>query len=164
MTAHPYNGTSGWSGTETSRQRMEYEDIEGISGRRRQEVLRVLLTLGPKGITWQEAADRLGLHHGQASGALSGLHKMGYIVRLQETRRRCKVYVLPQFVGGREIERFRPNPKKYAQMPPVSESHFLIVEWLDRESKNPDQNSVYQNWAALFRNKISAQDYLEDHA
>lgn len=46
----------------------------------------------------------MGWHHGQASGALSVLHKTGYVARLTEVRERCKVYVHPDFVGGRPIE------------------------------------------------------------
>jgi hypothetical protein len=46
-------------------------------------------------------ADICGWHHGQASGALSDLHKAGLIARLVERRNRCSVYVLPEHVGGR---------------------------------------------------------------
>lgn len=160
MSDYPYAGTSGWSGTETSRERVEYEDAAGISGKRRQQVLTMMLTVGPKGVTWKEVSERLGLHHGQASGALSVLHKLGYLVRLKETRQRCKVYVLPQDVLDRPTEPFRPN-RRQAERAPVPDSHFQIVDWLDRQSKSPDQNIVYQGWAQLFRNAISRYDYLE---
>jgi hypothetical protein len=35
---------------------------------------------------------------------LSDLHKAGRIARLTEERNRCKVYVLPEYVNGRETE------------------------------------------------------------
>lgn len=57
-----------------------------------------------RGATWQEVALAIGLHHGAASGALSVLHKTGHIARLAETRTRCKVYVLPQYVLDRPTE------------------------------------------------------------
>jgi hypothetical protein len=44
------------------------------------------------------------LHHGRVSGALSVLHKVGKLARLHETRDKCKVYVLPEFVNDRQTE------------------------------------------------------------
>ena len=44
------------------------------------------------------------LHHGRVSGALSVLHKVGKLARLTETRDKCKVYVLPEYVNGRPTE------------------------------------------------------------
>ena len=80
----PYAGTSGWSGSDTSRTRAVTADASGQ--------------------TWAELGDKLGAHHGTASGVLSVLHKAGRIDRLTERRDRCKVYVLPEFTAGREIE------------------------------------------------------------
>ena len=45
-----------------------------------------------------------GWHHGQASGVLSCLHKEEKIARLTESRDRCKCYVHPMYVNGRETE------------------------------------------------------------
>ena len=158
MTRHPYGSTSGWSGSDTSRARAEYEDAAGISGRRRQEVLSALRTAGTRGMTWKEVSSTMGLHHGQASGALSGLHKLGAIARLKESRDRCKVYVAPEFVEGRTIEPFgRIKPVK-----PEDDTHAQIVAWLDSETRNPEQNAVYRSWAGLFRNKITDYRYLTD--
>lgn len=97
----PYAGTSGWSGSDASRTRAETEDRDGTTTRRQSQVLFLLAGEGVLGATWKEVADRLGWHHGQASGALSVLHKEGKVERLVARRNRCSVYVLPQFRHGR---------------------------------------------------------------
>lgn len=99
----PYAGTSGWSGSQTSRERAEDEDRGGVTTERQRVVLVLLNARGSLGATWRELAQVEGWHHGQASGALSTLHKTGHIARLAtERRERCSVYVLPEFVGERE--------------------------------------------------------------
>lgn len=101
----PYAGTSGHSGSETSRERAVKADREGVTAKRQQRALGMMGAMGNYGVTWQELATSLDLHHGSASGVLSVLHKAGKICRLKETRNQCKIYVLPEFVHGREIER-----------------------------------------------------------
>lgn len=98
----PYAGTSGWSGSQTSRERAETEDRGGVTSQRQEQVLAGLGMVGTRGLTWKELAGSQGWHHGQASGALSTLHKTGHIARLTERRDRCQVYVLPEHVNGRE--------------------------------------------------------------
>jgi DNA-binding MarR family transcriptional regulator len=105
----PYNGTSGWSGSDTSEARASQADADGTTSRRQQEALRLVRTAGEHGVTWQELAQRMGLHHGSASGVLSGLHKAGVITRLTEQRNRCQVYVSPQHVAGRTQATYKPN-------------------------------------------------------
>lgn len=68
-----------------------------------------VLGSGERGITWRNYADRYGLHHGQASGALSMLDHLGYIVRLKERRERCSVYVVPDHVHGRNTIPHKTN-------------------------------------------------------
>lgn len=43
-------------------------------------------------------------HHGTISGTLSNLHREGRIARLSQKRGRCKIYVMPEYVGGRTTE------------------------------------------------------------
>lgn len=105
----PYAGTSGWSGTETSRERAERQDKDGTTSQRQQWVLEHLEGMAVYGSTWKELAEQFRWHHGQASGALSVLHKAGLIARLPETRQRCKVYVLPKYVAGRFSEPYQRN-------------------------------------------------------
>lgn len=108
----PYAGTSGHSGSSTSESRARSEDADGITTARQTETIRALREAASRGLTWVELADPLGWHHGQASGALSVLHKTGWIARLTETRQRSKVYVLPEYVAGRPTEKFVPNARK----------------------------------------------------
>lgn len=98
----PYAGTSGWSGSETSRERAETQDTDGTTSARQTETLNWLRERGTFGVTWKELANIELWHHGQASGVLSVLHKVGRIARLTERRDRCAVYVLPEYVNGRE--------------------------------------------------------------
>lgn len=100
----PYAGTSGHSGTNTSRERARQSDSSGQTGRRQKQTLNFMFERFTLGVTWKELSDELNLHHGSASGVLSVLHLVGKIERLAETRNRCKVYVLPDFVQGRATE------------------------------------------------------------
>lgn len=105
----PYGGrsqrqNSGHSGSDTSRERAEWDDADGTTSARQSQVLRLLELRATRGATWSEVATELGLHHGAASGALSNLHKTGRILRLAEKRNRSKVYVLPRFLTQRQTE------------------------------------------------------------
>lgn len=101
----PYAGTSGFAaGSDASEERARTEDADGRTTRRQARVMAYLEANGVHGATWFEVADALRIHHGQASGALSGLHRTKRIVRLDEKRDRCSVYVLPAFVAGRETQ------------------------------------------------------------
>jgi hypothetical protein len=65
------------------------------------------------------------MHHGQASGALSVLHKEGRIARLTERRNRCAVYVLPEYVQGRETS---PHGGKGPRLTPEEEATLARAE------------------------------------
>jgi hypothetical protein len=65
----------------------------------------VLYTVGGTqeyGVTWRDLARMMSLHHGQASGALSSLHRRGFVARLKEKRDGCSVYVTNRFVNDRD--------------------------------------------------------------
>jgi hypothetical protein len=100
----PYAGTSGWSGSPTSHARAVTADQSGTTSARQETVLGLLEYVGPFGVTWKELAEATDWHHGTASWALSVLHKDGMIARLATSRSRCRVYVLPEYVGDRETE------------------------------------------------------------
>lgn len=106
ITPYPEPGgqthTSGHSGSETSRDRAVTEDADGTTSARQQMVLKHVAWWRSTGVTVKKVRENTGLHHGQASSALSVLHKEGLIARLTERRDRCAVYVLPDFVNGRE--------------------------------------------------------------
>jgi DNA-binding MarR family transcriptional regulator len=99
----PYAGTSGWSGSRASYDRVVDEDTDGTTSKRQKETLGHLYNADHMGLTWKELADITGWHHGQASGVLSVLHKENLIIRLHERRNRSSIYVLDQFVKGREL-------------------------------------------------------------
>lgn len=101
--------TSGWSGSDTSRERAEHDDTTGTTRQRQALTLTSLRDSGPNGLTWKELGDARHWHHGQASGVLSVLHKEGRIARLAERRNKCEVYVLPEHVDGRDT---KPHGRK----------------------------------------------------
>ena len=98
--------SSGWSGSDTSRERAERDDSGGTTSRRQIQTLSFLRENGDRGVTWKELADRYVWHHGQASGVLSNLHKVGRVERLAEKRNRCHPYVLSDRVNGRDVQPF----------------------------------------------------------
>ncbi len=100
----PYNGTSGHSGTDTSKERALTADRSGKTALRQAQALNLLSQRKMSGLTWKELSEITGLHHGTASGVLSVLHKTGRIARLKESRDGCKVYVDVSCVEGRVIE------------------------------------------------------------
>lgn len=101
MTVLPFNGTSGWAGSTASRERQMFIDESGETTKRQQAVIDELRNAGTYGAIWRDIALALGLHHGQASAALSVLHREGVIARLTDKRNKCSIYVLPEFVNGR---------------------------------------------------------------
>ena len=109
----PYNGTGGWSGSDTSKERAEWMVSSGELSKTQQGVIRHLSTAKAYGCTWKEIQlpDGNGgtMHHGSISGALSNLHKDGRISRLTSKRDGCLVYVLNEWVQGRELS----APKTY---------------------------------------------------
>jgi len=105
----PYGGTSGWSGSETSRERAICADRSGATSERQRHVVDLLASRAAAGMTWRDLSIVTGWHHGTASGALSVLHKAGVICRLDERRDRCAIYVHPDHVHGRTTQEHRPN-------------------------------------------------------
>ena len=104
----PYAGKSGHVATsETSTDRAIHEDGEGITAKRQRDVLDFIERQGSTGATWREVAAALDLHHGQASGALSVLHKAGAIfIWRTHKRHNCAVYLDRSFTPFiRESER-----------------------------------------------------------
>lgn len=89
----PYNGTAGWSGTDTSQQRAIDNIYSGRELNNQELALLLLKKAGANGLTWKELATATGWHHGTTSGVLSVLHQSGAIVRTVKVRNRCKIYV-----------------------------------------------------------------------
>jgi hypothetical protein len=98
----PYAGTSGHSGTDTSRERAERADAGGarsVTAVRQHQTLSAVLTSGAWGVTVADLRNVKGWHHGVASGVLSNLHKENRIAMLERKRGRCHIYVDWAFVG-----------------------------------------------------------------
>ena len=108
----PYAGTSGWSGTETSKERAITNDSTGKTARNQRYTLECLYIAGATGLTWKELSETTGWHHGTSSGVLSVLHKDEQIYRLKESRNRCRVYVYPDYLNGREHDMQGRKPKE----------------------------------------------------
>lgn len=111
---YPYNGTSGWSGTDTSRARAIEDDRTGLTRERHQQGMVFMTSINSHGYTWGELSDETGWHHGVVSGFLTRAHRIGDVARLEETRgsgKQSKVYVHRDFVHGRPTEPYRPKPR-----------------------------------------------------
>jgi len=121
----PYAGTSGWSGSETSKQRALIADASGQTEDRQRQTLVALHSAAARGLTYQELGSIYGWHHGKSSGVLSILHKDGLISRLaNERRNRCAVYIATAYVGTRAVA-------AHGRKDPVSDT---LTEWLRRDA------------------------------
>ena len=90
--AYP-DGTGGWSGADTSRDRAEHERDSGKLSQRLVLILHALDIAGARGATWKELADFTGWHHGRVSSALTNLHKQQKAFTLKTRRNNCHPYV-----------------------------------------------------------------------
>jgi hypothetical protein len=97
MSKFGYGDTGGYVARDTSINRAMEESSSGQLSARLNAIVGALRGAGTNGLTWREVAKLLNLHHGQASGALSNLHKTGQIVMLKTMRSKCHPYVLVSF-------------------------------------------------------------------
>jgi len=126
--ALPYAGTEGFAGSDTSRARAVQDVVSGTASKRQRYVLILAERARERGITVAELRDA-SLHHGRVSGALSVLHKVGKLARLTESRGRCKVYVLPDYVNGRPTE---PHGVVHKADKETLEAAAMVEAWLTR--------------------------------
>lgn len=109
----PYGTTgSGHAGNATSRERQEKEDAAGLTGKRQRAVFEAVELSARYGVTALEMEQLLGVGHGQASSALSHLHRAGRIRRITERRNKQEVYVLAVHVGERKESPYNPRPER----------------------------------------------------
>jgi len=106
MPSLTYNGSSGFSGTDTSKERAMTQDEDGTTNKVQQKVLIAVDAGNTRGVTIKELR-RLypEHHHGSLSGALTNLHRDDVIARLEDQRDKCKIYVMPWYVGERVTEK-----------------------------------------------------------
>lgn len=98
---------SGYSGSSASKRRQKDEDETGVTGFRQVAIFKTIAGFRGQGMTTGEVERVHKVGHGQASGALTLLHRRGAVVRLAERRNRQHVYVLPEFVYDREQSPYR---------------------------------------------------------
>lgn len=80
--------------SDTSRERATREDRTGVFKARRENLLKLIEEAGTTGLTWKDAADLTGLHHGQVSSVLTRLHENGDVFQLKVTRYGCHPYLV----------------------------------------------------------------------
>lgn len=134
--ALPYAGTEGYAGSDTSRERAIKEAISGTASKRQRYLLILAERAKERGVTVADVRDT-SLHHGRVSGALSVLHKVGKLSRLTETRGKCKVYVLPQYVGDRPTE---PHGVVHKADKETLDAATTVENWLRR---NEDSDALF---------------------
>jgi hypothetical protein len=107
----PYNGTAGWSGTETSKDRALYNLRTGKEYNNQQKALALLKEARANGLTWKELSEQTGMHHGTASGVLSVLHKSYAILRSAKIRNGCKIYYSIEYSDAIAHEPYKKKQK-----------------------------------------------------
>jgi ribosomal protein S25 len=118
MVEYPNGHGSGHAGNATSKERQQAEDAKGLTESRQAKALQAVTAFGANGLVVAELELMLGVGHGQASSALSHLHRAGKVVRLKSRRNKQEIYVVPDFVKGREESPYNPrlnrkHPKFY---------------------------------------------------
>ena len=114
LPALAYSGTSGWSGTDTSRERANSNDATGRTATTQKAILDAVDSSGFDGMTVADVRQRFpDRHHGTLSGALTNLHMKGLLFRLKAERLGCKIYVAPRYQSNRDTE----QPARNRQLP-----------------------------------------------
>lgn len=143
MIEYPNGHGSGHAGNATSRERQQNEDARGMTGMRQRKTLEAVELAAGHGVTSAEIEDLLQVGHGQASSALSHLHRAGRIKRIKDRRNKQEIYVLPAHVGDRKESPYNPRPERKhpkfhsdmtvanalvaAGMPGVSPADFALI-------------------------------------
>lgn len=132
--------SAGWSGSDTSKAsepaRLTTQQRAWLHAR----------DTGRYGVTWREVSDRLGVHHGTASGALSALHKAGHLARLTTARHGCKVYVLPSLISGRDTEPPTMRPTRREQAHAAWSAALAMARTF--EHSVADADAAFEKWWA----------------
>jgi len=108
----PYAGTSGWSGSQTSYERVKIADASGATAKYQKMFLSDLRHFGHQGLTSREWGLMHEFEHQTYSSVPSVLHLGGFVARLTQRRSRHQVYVLPEWVNDRTLAPHKSNQKK----------------------------------------------------
>jgi len=136
----PYDGSSGWGGGATSRDRAEEMDRSGKTKAVQALGLRLLRQNGAVGLTGRELSVAADSGYTTGWSALSTLHKEGVITKVTESRGRSQIYVLSEYVNGREEVPHRPH----AQSDPVPTWAVLADAWDEGHAASPEQTNPYR--------------------
>ena len=109
MIEYPNGHGSGHAGNATSRERQLAEDAKGLTEGRQKMALNAVTAAGANGLVVSELELILAVGHGQASSALSHLHRAQKVVRLRDRRNKQELYVLPDYVNGRKESPYNPR-------------------------------------------------------
>lgn len=107
-----YQGTLGFVPVDTSRDRAEREADNGTAEDRLCAVERELQRAGMVGATWQQLGQRLNLHHGQISSALTVLHRAGRAAMTTAKHNRCHYYIHADFIPMHDPAHIYLRPTK----------------------------------------------------
>lgn len=112
MIEYPNGHGSGHAGNDSSKDRQVREDASGLTKQRQAMTLDAVTKAMGRGITSGELENFLGIGHGQASSALSHLHRAGRIKRIKDRRMKQEIYVLAEHVGGRKESPYTPREQR----------------------------------------------------
>lgn len=112
MVEYPNGHGSGHAGNATSKERQLREDASGLTATRQAKALEAVELAAGHGITVAELEELLSIGHGQASSALSHLHRAGRVKRITARRSKQEIYVLPEHVGDREESPYNARPQR----------------------------------------------------
>lgn len=141
MNEYPNGNGSGHAGNATSRERQQIEDANGMTLSRQQRTLEAVHTAGANGLVSVEVEELLGVGHGQASSALSHLHRAGHVVRITDRRKKQEIYVTPENVNGRTESPYNPRTSRKH---PRFYSDASVVEAM-RVADLPTTEPMYQH-------------------
>jgi hypothetical protein len=113
----PYAGTSGWSGSQTSFERVKIADKSGATAKYQKMFLSDLRQIGNQGLTSREWGLMHEFEHQTYSSVPSVLHLGGFVARLTQRRGRHQVYVLPEWVNDRTLAPHKSNQQKIVTCP-----------------------------------------------
>ena len=126
-----------------------------------------------KGYTVKEFRDKEKFHHGTASSLFTTLHMRGLLVALTETRNGATVYVLPEYVNGRETRPYRRLARKglKADIAAVIEQHRMTTEYAGNGHTEPREawatcscGAHLWEWQEFYNeNPIEPEDAHRDH-
>lgn len=104
MTAHEatFDGYTPRRAEGSSKDAGEHLRSSGATSDLKRAIWNTVDRKGSAGMTVKEFTHLSGEHHGQVSGAFSTMHQRGDLARLTERRARYEVYVVPQYLNGRQ--------------------------------------------------------------